>query len=106
MTVGQLIDLALGPTEANKVDTAIPQPVFDAMTQAARSNIAGWYYAPEAKLFGRLLTKDECWREILNKLQNGTLKATMGDLDIGYVAQHWPCFRFHVENGEIQLERQ
>jgi hypothetical protein len=103
MNLGQLIELALGPEQARKVDTAIPQAVFDQMTQAARENIAGWYYAPEAGLMGRLLTKDECWQEIKNKLHNGKLWAFIAGVEIGYAAQQWPCLRYHVERDEIQL---
>jgi hypothetical protein len=105
-TVANLVELALGEEGARKVDYSIPQPVFDQMTEPARRNIAGWYYAPESGLFGRLLTKDECWAQIQHKVKQGKLFATMGlgEMDeIGYVAADWPCFRFHVEQGHIIL---
>jgi hypothetical protein len=101
-----LIDLALGRAEANKVDLAIPQGVHDQMTQAARNDIAGWYYAPEVKLFGRLLTMTECWQQIVHKLREGKLYAFLGNDDdqshnLGYMLVEWPCLRYHVERGEV-----
>lgn len=105
LTLGKLIDLALGKEEARKVDTAIPQDVFDRMTPVARENIAGWYYAAEAKLHGRLLTREECWSLVKLRLKNGKIKATMaGGEDIGYVVADWYCLRDHACRGEIQLE--
>jgi hypothetical protein len=104
LTLNKLIELALGCDEARKVDTAIPQGVFDSMTQAAKNDIAGWYYAPEVKLMGRLLTQSECWRQIYFRLGQGELKATMMDHDVSWLADTWPCFRSHVERGEIRLE--
>lgn len=102
MTRGELIELALGKDSAGKVDTAIPQEVFDGMTSAARDNIAGWYYAPEAKIFGRLLTQEECWREVINKLRSGELTASLAGVeDVGHVVVDWPCLRYHAERSEI-----
>ena len=106
LTIGKLIEHALGPDEASMVDTAIPQGAFDAMGVAARSQIAGWYYAPEAKLMGRLLTKEECWQRILFRLGYGGLKAMMAAMDVTHLVPEWGCFRFHVEQGHIQLEEQ
>lgn len=104
MTVGRLIELALGPEEARKVDTAIPQGVHDQMTQAARENIAGWYYAPEVKLMGRLLTKQECEDQIRHKLASGKLHAFMaGSEDIAFVVAQWPCLFQHAARGEVDI---
>lgn len=106
MNLGELIQLALGEEEARKVDTAIPQDVFNGMTQAQRENRAGWYYAPEAKIFGRLLTKDECWKEIRHKLREGKLSAYMGSQELPYYVADWTCFRKHCEAGEITLAQE
>jgi hypothetical protein len=104
LTLGRLIELALGAEEAKKVDTAIPQSVFDHMTPVARENIAGWYYAPEVKLMGRLLTREECWSLVKIRLKNGRLSATMaGGENIGYVVADWHCLRDHASRGEIQI---
>ena len=106
LTIGRLIELALGPEEARHVDTSIPQHVFDGMTQAARDNIAGWYYAPEVRVLGRLLTKEECWKEILHKVNGGSMIVTMGDRELwGPTVAAWICFREHVERGDILIER-
>jgi hypothetical protein len=68
-------------------------------------NIAGWYYAPEAKIFGRLLTREECWKQITHRLGTGKLTATIRDgEDVSYIVKDWPCLRFHVTRGEITLE--
>jgi len=115
MTRGELIELALGKDEARKVDTAIPQTVFDAMTQQAREGIAGWYYAPEAKIFGRLLTQAECWTEIKRKIQTGKLRTKFNahwardehdvlDMTSRVMVNDWPCFQWHAERGEIVIE--
>lgn len=103
ITIFKLIEYALGPKEAGKVDTAIPQTVFDSMNKYARQDIAGWYYAPECKIMGRLLTKTECWAEIMDRLDNGELTAHMLDRDVTYVVTRWKCFQSHVEAGEITL---
>jgi hypothetical protein len=102
-TVANLVELALGEEEARKVDYAIPQPVFDQMTEPARRNIAGWYYAPESGLFGRLLTKDECWAQIQHKVKQGKLFADWHGIGRCDTAVHWPCFHFHVEQGHIVI---
>lgn len=104
MNIGQLIEFALGPEQARKVDTSIPQQVFDRMAPTARDDIAGWYYGPEDKIFGRLLTREECWQKIHNRLLEGTLQAFMGDTEVGYVACHWPCLRYHANRDEITFK--
>jgi hypothetical protein len=106
MTRGELIALALGDDESNKVDTAIPQSVFDAMTSTARDDIAGWYYAPECHYMGRLLTQTECWRQIIDKLNRYQLRATMLGHDVSFIVTKWDCLRAHCERGEIQIERE
>ncbi len=73
LTRANLVELALGEAEARKVDYAIPQGMFDRYSEAIRADIAGWYYAPEAKIFGRLLTQTECWRIIQKKVEAGEL---------------------------------
>lgn len=111
MNKQELIDLALGKEEGRKVDFAIPQPVFDQMTPAAREDIAGWYYAPEVKIFGRLLTISECWKNIMAHLENGKIVVTsvMGTADshgfFTHRVRQWPCLKDHVLRGEITLER-
>lgn len=115
LTVGALIDLSLGRTEGRKVDFAIPQDVFNQMTPTARANIAGWYYAPEARAFGRLLTQDECWTALQARIYAGTVRVrwnlpTLRDGEAlephlaEYLMKRWPCFRAHVERGELLLE--
>lgn len=107
MNTGQLVELALGKEEARKVDYAIPQGVFDAMTEHARNDRAGWYYAPECKLSGRLLTQSECWTEIKRRLRSGKLKAFLRTypqaVDMTEIAVEWPCLRSHVERSEILI---
>jgi hypothetical protein len=106
LTTQSLIELALGAEEARKVDTAIPQHIFDGMTPVARENIAGWYYAPEVKLMGRLLTREECWSLIKLRLREGKLTATMaGGENIGYTVANWHCLRDHACRGELQIKR-
>lgn len=112
-TIGQLIELALGKDEAKHVDTAIPQYVFDRMTQGQRQGYAGWYYErtgvvqPDGyvkrSLMGRLLAKDECWQEIEHKIKQGRITASILGFENPLLVE-WPCFRQHVERGEIQLE--
>jgi hypothetical protein len=100
-----LIEFALGKDEAGKVDTSIPQGVFDAQYPGQREQNAGWYYAPEAKLMGRLLTKGECWDRIVHRMGKGELTARIGSQELpAYICAQWTCFRQHVERGEIQLE--
>jgi hypothetical protein len=106
MTLGLLVPLALGEAEARKVDYAIPHEVMMGLTHTAREDVAGWYYDAPHRLMGRLLTKTECWREVLAGLQNGTIRAHLYDTDITYWAKAWPCLRQHAERGEIALERQ
>lgn len=103
MTRGELIELALGKEEARKVDTAIPQGVFNAMTQTARQDIAGWYYGAATGLCGRLLTQTECWTEILYKIRDRQLRVTMMDHDVTLVVENWPCLRQHAERDEVQI---
>ncbi|HWK31095.1 MAG TPA: hypothetical protein VNR20_03325 [Terriglobales bacterium] len=107
----ELLDLALGKDEARKVDLAIPQDVFNQMTPTAREDVAGWYYAPEAKIFGRLLTLTECWKNVMADLENGKIvvASVMGvDDELGgftYRVRQWPCLKEHVLRGEITLAR-
>jgi hypothetical protein len=105
MTRGRLAELALGKERANRVDSAIPQPVFNGMSQAQRDDVAGWYYEPEkANVFGRLLTQTECWTAIRRHLLEGRLMATVGaatDLDLGWAIAEWPCLPYHVERREV-----
>jgi len=107
LTRGRLTVLALGKDLANRVDYAIPQPVFDRMTQAQRDDVAGWYYEPEkANAFGRLLTQTECWTAIRQQLQEGRLAATMGaatEYDLAFALAEWPCLQYHAERGEVQI---
>ncbi len=103
ITRGELIELALGADEARKVDTAIPQSVFDTMSETSRDDIAGWYYAPEAKYGGRLLTQTECHSLIKARIERWQVVAIMMDTDISHIAVKWACLRQHVERGEIQL---
>jgi hypothetical protein len=104
MTKGRLIELALDKEEARLVDFAIPQASFDAMSQHARNDIAGWYYDPwKAKMFGRLLTMSECWVLIGNKVRAGKLRVSLLGHENPLLAD-WPCFRYHAERGEIDIE--
>lgn len=107
LTRGRLAELALGKERANRVDYAIPQPVFNGMSQAQRDDVAGWYYEPEkANVFGRLLTQSECWIAIRRHLLEGRLHATLGaatEYDIGYAIAEWPCLPYHAERREVQI---
>lgn len=105
-----LVKLALGEEEVSKVDFSPPQDVFDRMTETARNDIAGWYYAPEAGLMGRLLTQTECWTEIRKKIANSALNVEIyvydhPDWHVGHVetAHAWPCLRWHVEQGHMTI---
>lgn len=108
---GELVQLALGPEEANKVDFSIPQSVFDNLGPKNRENIAGWYYAPEAKVFGRLLTQSECWDLIRARLHKGELVAEAlvneeGRYHVGVLPSctgDWPCLQYHAQRGEIRV---
>ncbi len=114
MTRGELITLALGDDESRKVDTAIPQAVFDAMTEAAREDIAGWFYDVNHKLDGRLLTQSECWQQIRHHLDTGRLAACIGGFtqdrtdsviaDITHRAKDWPCLRQVCERGDVHIQ--
>jgi hypothetical protein len=104
MNLYRLIELALGVDEARKVDTSIPQQIFDGMNQAQRANIAGWYYSPKANIFGELLTKEQCWKKVMDRLLVGGLTASMAGLDVTYRVKDWPCLQSHVLAGEVILE--
>lgn len=100
---GRLIELALGEEEARKVDTAIPQEVFDSLNLSERANTAGWYYEGRS-LMGRRLTVPECWNLIHQRIGRGELRLFMLGQDVTYVVKDWFCLRYHIERGEIQVE--
>ena len=105
----RVIELALGKEEARHVDTALPQGFVNQQHPLERANNAGWWYPMQENgrrsLMGQRLTLKECWQQILDRLDKGELKARMGDQEIyAYHCATWPCFRDHVERGEIQLE--
>jgi hypothetical protein len=104
MTKGKLIDLALGKEGARLVDLAIPQEVFNSLSQAARADTAGWYYDPlTARTFGRRLTMIECWAAVVTRIRKGELRVSLlGHENPLFV--EWPCFRYHAEQGEIDIE--
>lgn len=103
LTIGRLLELAFGADEARKIDTAIPQQVFDAMTPTARADIAGWYYDVNNRTFGRLLTQTECWTVLKARVEHYQLELRMMDHDVSFIAKEWPCLRQHAERGEIQI---
>jgi hypothetical protein len=104
MNIRELHVLALGRDEADMVDTAIPQALMDSLSIAERANVAGWYYAPECKIFGRLLKVSECWEIIRTRLENGELRVWMAGTDITPYARTWPCLRIHEQKGELTIE--
>lgn len=101
--LGKLVTLALGEQEAKKVDFAIP---LGALTPKQTEACAGWYYSPEAGIFGAPLWKADCWRLILAKMRSGEIKATMygADVDLAFALVEWPCLQYHVEHDEVYLE--
>lgn len=103
LTIGRLIELALGPSEASKVDTSIPQSYFDGLNMAQREDVAGWYYDANNRIFGRLLTRGECLKLLHHRVKEGQLETYLMGQHV-YMVEDWPCFLKHVEQGHIKLQ--
>lgn len=106
MTLVELIDLALGKQEGRHVDLSIPQPLFDRMTIEARADIAGFYYAPECRLIGRVFTRSEMWTQLRHLLSQGSIIAVWRDGHDTQIfdAEGWGCLPEHIYKKHILLK--